>query len=153
MEKPKLYFSHPYFRRVQGRLLCAYLKDQFGGALDIINPFDHDSTQQWMQNPELQSATRVVNKDFDLINKSTIILSLLTEDTIGTPMEVFYASLPRNIREEISKSLGSADATKIPIIGIAKGRHPWLQALNVKTLIDPELSDMTRAIKEVLKDE
>lgn len=136
-ENITLYLAHPYEERVMGKKIQAYLE---GKGFTVVNPFDRSEQLNYDQHIENNRLTdeqcaSIVTHDLLQIDDADAVVAVgVRAPSIGTSMEVFYAS---NV---LRKPVFFLDLS-------GKGtfaKHPWIRRL---TFINPNMNDMVAAIE------
>lgn len=98
MDDPTVYLAHPGKHKKRGKGLQKRLEKE---GYTVINPFDFDEnarrlTGLWEEFPKIRTdpnfCEKIVEKDLKAIDRSDIVVAYVTTPSIGTSMEVFYAS-------------------------------------------------------------
>ena len=85
----------------------------------VLNPFDHNKIaikycETWDYHPEKRTeslARKIVTLDKECIDKADLVLAFVTQPSIGTSMEIFYAN-----------------QTGKPVYIITNLQSPWLMS-------------------------
>ena len=115
----KVYFAHPRVTETYGSFfLFQLLLEKEFPDWKFVNPFQSPLTKEWYEKRDLETAMKIIRKDLDLINECDIVLTFLPDTvfddkqntTIGTAMEIFYASY----------------ILHKPVFALTPFTHPWL---------------------------
>ena len=121
---PSLYLAHGHYEpiRILGRVLQAKLEKV---GIEVLNPFAGREQELYdryaakgLPYPK-EICEEIVNRDLDQIDNSDGVVSIPSRSSIGTFMEIFYASY---LYEKPVWCLWIHQEEKG-----AENRHPWLE--------------------------
>ena len=110
----KIYLAHNGKYKNKGKELQEILESK---GYTVLNPFDTDEyacllTKLWDNYPHVRKlkdiASLIVEKDLLAIDKCDVLVAYMIEPSIGSSMEIFYASFAK------------------PVFILSKLESPWL---------------------------
>lgn len=116
----RVYLAHPFLAKERGTQLMKKIEAL---GIEVVNPFVREQkiygeVFSWETIHSDQRARKIVEADLRAIEECDAIVAMVTGDpSIGTHMEVFYAS--RILHRPVF------------VLYELKGSHPWYQFLTV----------------------